>query len=145
VARGHWRLNVGGVDLNRDWGPFTQPETRALSDLIIAEAENSTLAAFMDFHSTQRSVIYAPPLDAPSPNIAWLSFLRARLNAASPYPPAWSHNHNVGAATSKGWALERFAAPGITVELADAASSAEVQITGETIAAALIEYFGAAD
>jgi hypothetical protein len=90
-------------------------------------------------------VIYAPPLDAPSPNMAWLSFLRARLDAASPSPPSWSHNHNVGAATSKGWALERFAAPGITVELADAASSAEVQITGETIAAALIEYFGAAD
>jgi hypothetical protein len=27
VDKGHWRLNDGGVDLNRDWGPFTQPET----------------------------------------------------------------------------------------------------------------------
>ena len=26
VARGHWRHNLGGVDLNRDWGAFTQPE-----------------------------------------------------------------------------------------------------------------------
>ena len=30
VDKGHWRLNDGGLDLNRDWGKFTQPETRAL-------------------------------------------------------------------------------------------------------------------
>ena len=27
VALGYWRHNTGGVDLNRDWGPFTQPVT----------------------------------------------------------------------------------------------------------------------
>jgi hypothetical protein len=30
VARGHWRHNVDGTDVNRDWGPFKQPETQAV-------------------------------------------------------------------------------------------------------------------
>jgi Zinc carboxypeptidase len=140
VARGHWRLNAGGMDLNRDWGRFSQPETRALGDLITAEAQGRPMQAFLDFHSTENSVIYAPPPNAPSPTMAWLGLLRTRLDAAKS-PPQWSYTHNSEVGTSKGWALERFAAPGITVELADAAPSEEVRITGETIASALIEYF----
>jgi hypothetical protein len=34
VDGGHWRLNAGGMDLNRDWGTFSQPETKALSEWI---------------------------------------------------------------------------------------------------------------
>src|SRR5262245_6773189 len=36
VEHGHWRSNMGGVDLNRDWGIFAQPETRAVRDQILA-------------------------------------------------------------------------------------------------------------
>ena len=48
VALGHWRHNTGGVDLNRDWGPFTQPETRLVRDhvddiLLLSEEQ---IAAF---------------------------------------------------------------------------------------------------
>ena len=32
VEQGHWRHNAQGVDLNRDWDRFQQPETRALRD-----------------------------------------------------------------------------------------------------------------
>ena len=34
VADGHWRHNDGGKDLNRDWGPFTQPETQAVAGVL---------------------------------------------------------------------------------------------------------------
>ncbi len=34
VVEGHWRHNMDGVDLNRDWGPFTQPETKLFNILI---------------------------------------------------------------------------------------------------------------
>jgi len=30
VDNGHWRHNMGGIDLNRDWQAFNQPETRAV-------------------------------------------------------------------------------------------------------------------
>ncbi|MDB6006523.1 MAG: hypothetical protein JWR15_3510 [Prosthecobacter sp.] len=36
VDAGHWRHNLGHVDLNRDWGPFAQPETKAASEEITA-------------------------------------------------------------------------------------------------------------
>ncbi len=31
MALGHWRHNLGSVDLNRDWGIFGQPETTAVT------------------------------------------------------------------------------------------------------------------
>lgn len=34
VELGHWRHNLNGVDLNRDWGPFTQPETKSVARLL---------------------------------------------------------------------------------------------------------------
>ncbi|MFU8878501.1 MAG: M14 family zinc carboxypeptidase, partial [Wenzhouxiangellaceae bacterium] len=34
VILGHWRGNARGVDLNRDWGSFRQPETRAIRNSI---------------------------------------------------------------------------------------------------------------
>ena len=35
VAEGHWRHNTGGVDLNRDWHGFNQPETRVVRDQFV--------------------------------------------------------------------------------------------------------------
>ncbi len=65
VDRGYWRHNVGGVDLNRDWGPFAQPETRVVRDqlLVFAEPDGPRLHAFLDFHSTHRDVFYTPSDD----------------------------------------------------------------------------------
>ena len=34
VEHGHWRHNMAGIDLNRDWGPFTQPETQAAKSVV---------------------------------------------------------------------------------------------------------------
>jgi predicted deacylase len=65
IAQGHWRTNAGLKDLNRDWGPFEQPETRAvrnaLFDLIEVGARPMLL---LDFHATRRTVLYTPPDDA---------------------------------------------------------------------------------
>ncbi len=60
VAAGHWRHNLHGVDLNRDWGPFLQPETQAARDAILTYQTEETprLAFFLDFHSTQHDVFY---------------------------------------------------------------------------------------
>lgn len=141
VDDGHWRLNAGGMDLNRDWGKFTQAETRALSQLILKEAAGRSVVAMMDFHSTNRSVIYSPPLDAASPTIAFLPFLKTQLDAAVSPAPEWSYNHNAEGGTSKGWALEALKAPGVTVELSDDIPLADAQKIGATAADALVGYF----
>jgi hypothetical protein len=141
VDGGHWRLNAGGVDLNRDWGTFSQPETKALSDWIRAQAAGRRVVSMMDFHSTDRTVIYAPPLDAPSPTIAFLPALESRLSGVLNAPPEWSYSHNASGGTSKGWALEQLKAPGITVELWDQIPAADARAFGVAVADALIEYF----
>jgi cytosolic carboxypeptidase protein 6 len=60
VDNGHWRHNSGGIDLNRDWSLFNQPETSAVSQFI-KEKENETKGNFyfgIDFHSTWDDIYY---------------------------------------------------------------------------------------
>ena len=63
VDEGHWRHNVGGKDLNRDWGPFTQPENRAINEDVARwlQTHNSQLIKAIDFHSTFYEVFYTQP------------------------------------------------------------------------------------
>lgn len=139
VARGHWRGNAAGKDLNRDWSAFSQPETQALAAFIEREAQGRQALVFLDFHSTNRSVIYAPPLDSRSPSIDWLSVLKARLDAL-PTPIPWSYSHTAANGVAKNWALDRLSAPGVTVELADTATPTETAAVGSAVAEALIAY-----
>jgi cytosolic carboxypeptidase protein 6 len=57
---GHWRTNAGGVDLNRDWQYFNQPETAAVRDALLPLLDRRDRKVFyaIDFHSTGRSVFY---------------------------------------------------------------------------------------
>lgn len=60
VANGHWRHNLGGIDLNRDWINFNQPETKALSEFMEKKVEE-TQGKFVfaaDFHSTWEDIFY---------------------------------------------------------------------------------------
>jgi hypothetical protein len=66
VAAGNWRHNSKGVDLNRDWGKFTQVETalvKAKLDSLIKGSQRLVFA--LDFHSTQQDVFYTMPTDYP--------------------------------------------------------------------------------
>lgn len=60
VDNGHWRHNSGGVDLNRDWQNFNQPETRAVRDFMQrrVEATGGKFYFGIDFHSTWDDIYY---------------------------------------------------------------------------------------
>ena len=51
VMQGHWRHNNNGVDLNRDWRLFAQPETRQVRDALlkIAAVPDARPFLFLDF------------------------------------------------------------------------------------------------
>ncbi len=76
VDNGHWRHNAGGIDLNRDWTKFNQPEGRIISEFI-KRKEIETGGKFyfgIDFHSTWDDIYY--PLerkftDSNMPNLTW--------------------------------------------------------------------------
>ncbi len=64
VVTGNWRHNANGIDLNRDWGKFGEPETnivhKKLRDLL---GNEHNLAFALDFHSTQQDIFYTMPTD----------------------------------------------------------------------------------
>ena len=97
VDNGNWRHNTGGIDLNRDWQEFHQPETSAVRDFLNQKkAEGFQFEFAVDFHSTYYDIYY--PLDSsvvsPKANFVldWIDNISARLNvdsarvAASKYP-----------------------------------------------------------
>jgi cytosolic carboxypeptidase protein 6 len=57
---GHWRTNAAGVDLNRDWEHFRQPETAAVRDALLLLKGKTERKVFyaIDFHSTGRTLFY---------------------------------------------------------------------------------------
>lgn len=57
VREGHWRHNIHGVDTNRDWQHFRQPEPRAIRDDLLA-ADFTDVVFALDFHSTQKDIFY---------------------------------------------------------------------------------------
>lgn len=122
VTSGHWRHNMNGKDLNRDWGPFTQPETQAVKNLLdaIAEDSNSELRLMLDFHSTNRNVFYVQSREDQTipANFTenWLATARERLPE---YEFERAERHQSDLATSKNYIYGRFGAPGITYEVGD--------------------------
>jgi cytosolic carboxypeptidase protein 6 len=133
---GHWRHNLGGVDLNRDWGPFTQPETRALAAAIDREAARGPILAVIDFHSTFRDVVYAPPQPATADlGEAMLQAITADLAGAS---IRIDRAHNPGNGVLKSWARDRFGVGALTWEVGDDSPPARTQRLATAAANALM-------
>lgn len=60
VMHGNWRLNMNAVDLNRDWGIFSQPETMAVAEQLakIIGVNGQRLLLGLDFHATDQDIFY---------------------------------------------------------------------------------------
>lgn len=64
VEAGHWRHNHNGVDLNRDWNKFAQPEVAAVHNHIQKLVKQGfKMSMAVDFHSTKRDIFYTMPND----------------------------------------------------------------------------------
>ncbi len=141
VARGHWRQNASGVDLNRDWGPFTQPETRAVADLLDGlAARGSAVRLMLDFHSTRSNVFYTqvPEDHARPPGFAraWLDRSRARLPGYDfehdPRPPSGQPN-------AKNYFFDRYRIASITFETGDETERARIAAAAPVFAAEMMK------
>ena len=139
VDGGYWRHNSGAVDMNRDWFDATQPEVASAQKLILAEAEGRSVEAFLDFHSTWRTLVYFHPFDTPGADSSFPEALTAAMDAEFTPQPDWISSHNDGRGTSKNWALQTFNTPGMTIELGDEASQSESERVGKLTAEVLRE------
>lgn len=137
VVRGHWRANRGAVDMNRDWGDFTQPETRAVKAWLDALPATVRPVLMVDFHSTGRNLFYVQGDEAsPAQKRFLAAWLEGRENALPAYPfTIEPRNANPGSGTAKNWFHARYAIPAYTYEVGDSADRAATR----TMAAALAE------
>lgn len=141
VDLGHWRHNASGVDTNRDWSKYRQPETRAIVKYIekTLRKEKANLVLGLDFHSTWYDVFYTNKerQSTPFPNFLdqWFNALEARI-------PNYKVNEKASNSTqpvSKGWLLYGHKAVGVTYEIGDETPRDSIQLIGETSAKALME------
>lgn len=123
VDMGHWRHNAGGVDLNRDWAQYRQPEVKQIADHIVNEAAafNNRVVLGLDFHSTYKDVFYTNNQETmksviPEFREAWFRGFEAALGNGYQVNERPS---NVGSPVSKAWFYLQFQAEGITYEIGD--------------------------
>ncbi|MEM7098553.1 MAG: M14 family zinc carboxypeptidase [Pseudomonadota bacterium] len=139
VASGYWRHGLGGLDLNRDWGPFSQPETSVVLAALNQRIECGDQPRLMlDFHSTHRNVFYTQTdeEDAQMGNFTkqWLEQARGM----GVYPFEHARRHNTDLPTSKNYFHTRFGIPAITFELGDNTPRDEIITSSQKFADALV-------
>ncbi|MSR50284.1 MAG: peptidase M14 [Planctomycetaceae bacterium] len=119
VEHGHWRSTLGGVDPNRDYGPFTQVETRAVRDALtsIAKLPKARVYLFLDFHSTSEDIFYTQrDEDQTFPLLFTKRWLKGIQEHFPNYAFKRDAGHNENLPTSKTWAYKTFGCAGITYE-----------------------------
>lgn len=143
VDMGHWRHSSGGIDLNRDWAYYHQPETRQIADHIVSEvnSNNNEVVLGLDFHSTYHDVYYTLPKDTATTNILgfrnrWFAGIEEALGNGYQVneKPA-----GLGKPVTKGWFFTQFGAEGITYEIGDDTSRDFIKKKGKVSAATMME------
>ena len=142
VDQGHWRHNLGGVDLNRDWAYYHQPETRQVANHIVTETKNysNEVILGLDFHSTDRDVYYTLSKDEITTSIPefthqWFSGIENTLGNGYKVNNSPS---GLGAPVTKGWFYTQFGAEGITYEIGDETPRDFIQRKGKVSAKEMI-------
>jgi len=143
VYHGHWRHNRGGVDLNRDWEEFNQPETSAIRDFMKQKAI-STGGIFyfgVDFHSTQEDIYYTigPELEGNMPGLV-PALIEATAQEFPDYTPNIKpRSEEEARITSTAFLFFEFGAEALTYEVGDHTPRDFVHKKGEVSATKLME------
>lgn len=121
VDLGHWRHNVGGIDLNRDWSHYRQKETDVVANHLVdaLNASGHNLVLGLDFHSTQEDIYYTLT-DNRKSNIygfkdAWIYAIDEHFDDYTPDDAPYDLNQPI----TKAWFYLQFDAEGITYEVGD--------------------------
>ena len=138
VDMGNWRHNSAGVDLNRDWAYYNQPEIRQIADHVVKEAydNGSQVVLGLDFHSTYHDVFYTQSKEElPTPTSewfrdAWFAKLEERI-------PGYKVNQKplgLSGPNTKGWFYTQFKAEGMTYEIGDKTPADSINFIGKIAA-----------
>ncbi len=141
VDMGHWRHNAGGIDLNRDWYSFNQPETSAIRDYLVSwvQENNKQILFAIDFHSTQEDLFYVFEEDRETNMTGfthrWLDRIEQDLGDYEANRIPTSGNSPV----STRWFYDTFETEAVTYEVGDDSPRKRIERIGESAADALME------
>ena len=142
VARGHWRANRGAKDINRDWGLFSQPETRAVKTWLDALPEKVRPVAMLDFHSTNRNLFYVQSeTETDEREERFLTgWLEGKQAAMAGYPFLIQRkNANPDLGTAKNWFHETYDIPSYTYEVGDDAGREDITRSATLLARSFLD------
>lgn len=138
VTHGNWRHNMNGLDLNRDWGPFKQPETKAVEkEFERFKSGEDKIVVFLDFHSTRRNLLYTQTDSEPTKPAFftrdWLKAVDERLDAKV-YKFTREQSPNSDKPVSKNYMYSTYGIPAITYEVGDNTDRKSIAIAAEVFA-----------
>jgi len=142
IDNGHWRHNSGGVDLNRDWEDFNQPETNAIRAFMKDKIAGGSMFYFaVDFHSTWEDIYYTvdPELSGNMPGLV-PAMIEAMSQKLENYQPnirtAPSNNLRI---TSDNHLFHEYGAEALTFEIGDNTPRDFLKKKGEVAAMELMK------
>tara|TARA_B110000240_G_scaffold172996_1_gene198437 strand:- start:4937 stop:6097 length:1161 start_codon:yes stop_codon:yes gene_type:complete len=143
VDNGHWRYNVNKIDLNRDWGTFSQPETIAVNEKLIRLTANSKLALFIDFHSTYNNIFYIS--ENSSNNLSKFSLENWINNSSSGlfgigYNFQLINSSNKDNGVSKNYIYNKYNIPSMTYEVSDSEDRKKIKQSSSILATELMKF-----
>lgn len=121
VDQGHWRHNAGGVDLNRDWKYFNQPEVRSVTTYLVDTIKSKDVKVWygIDFHSTRKDILYpiSNKIIPKSTSITqkWIKGMNNRL----PNDKWTVEPFDISSPIAKNWIYKTFDAEAMTYEVGD--------------------------
>ena len=141
VDLGHWRHNAGGVDLNRDWSVYNQPEIKHVVSYISKSLKKnkSRLVLGIDFHSTWYDVFYT---NTDRKSTALPHFIDDWFEGIEESFDGYEVNEKPGNSAkpvSKGWLLKGHHAVGITYEIGDETSKDSIKKIGKVTAEQMMD------
>lgn len=144
VDLGHWRHTAGGIDSNRDWAYYRQPEAYAIANDVVAfrKEYRSKVVLGMDFHSTWADVYYThndevkPKSALPGFKDAWLAGIEREIGGDFKIN---EEAEPIGRPTTMSWFRTQFGAEGITYEIGDGTDRAFVDRKGRVSAGVMVE------
>ncbi len=141
VDQGHWRHSAAGIDLNRDWQYFNQPETSAVRSYIesfMSDASRKLLFE-IDFHSTQEDLFYVFEPDQPSNMTGfthnWLDAIEEDLGYYEADRVPTSGNSPV----STHWFYTQYNTEAVTYEVGDNSPREKIKEISTTAAEKMME------
>ena len=142
VDQGHWRHNINGIDLNRDWGQYRQPEIESVVKFIhdIRKKDKGQIILGLDFHSTYNDVFYTnsqrEETTLPGFITHWFNQLQSNVNGYNVNEAAGNSTKPV----SKGWFLRSLNATAVTYEIGDDTSKDRIKEIAINSANTMMEY-----